>query len=225
MSRRSLYVTGTDTGVGKTVASVALVRALRAHGLRVAAMKPVASGCERTPAGWRNEDALTLHAASGIGTYAQVNPYALPEPTAPQLAARAVGVRVDAGVLRAAFDALAAHADVTVVEGAGGWLAPFDDGLEQADVARAFGADIVLVVGVKLGCLNHARLTARAIAVDGLRLRGWIANTVEPGFERFDDYLVLLGDALDAPRLGVLPHGASPALAPSDAARLAARLL
>jgi dethiobiotin synthetase len=203
---RSLFVTGTDTGVGKTVAATALVHRLRREGLRVAGMKPVASGCERTPDGLRNEDALALQAASEPRPdYADVNPYALEIPTAPQLAARAAGVRIDPAVLLAAHGRLAAHADVVVVEGAGGWLAPMDDGLDQGDFARAIQAPVVLVVGLRLGCLSHARLSARAIVDDGFALLGWIGNTVDPAFAERDAYVELLRDALPAPCLGVLP--------------------
>lgn len=211
---RNLFVTGTDTGVGKTVAATALVHRLRREGLRVAGMKPVASGCERTPDGLRNEDALALLAASEPQPdYADVNPYALEIPTAPQLAARAAGVRVDPGVLHAAHGRLAARADVVIVEGAGGWLAPMDDGLDQGDFARALDAPVVMVVGLRLGCLSHARLTARVILADRFKLAGWIGNTVDPAFAERDAYIELLRDALPAPCLGVLPFapGADPA--------------
>lgn len=217
---RSLFVTGTDTGVGKTVAATALVHRLRREGLRVAGMKPVASGCDHTPDGLRNEDALALQAASDPRPdYADVNPYALEIPTAPQLAARAAGVRVDPGVLHAAHGRLAARADVVIVEGAGGWLAPMDDGLDQGDFARALDAPVVLVVGLRLGCLSHARLSARAILADGFSLVGWIGSTIDPVFAERDAYLDLLRDALPAPCLGVLPFAPG-----TDPARMAQSL-
>ena len=186
---RNWFVTGTDTGVGKTVAATALVHRLRAAGLRTAGMKPVASGCERTPDGLRNEDALALQAASDPRPdYADVNPYALEIPTAPQLAARAMGVRVSLPTLLAAHARLAAQADAVVVEGAGGWLAPMDAGLDQSALARA-------------------------ILDDGFAFAGWIGSSVDPDFAEREDYLVMLRDALPAPCLGVLPHapGADPA--------------
>jgi dethiobiotin synthetase len=215
-----LFVTGTDTGVGKTLASAALVHRLRAAGLRAVGMKPVASGCERTEAGWRNDDALRLQAASDPQPeYALVNPYALPLPTAPQLAAAAAGMRVKLECLIEAYRALAAQANAVVVEGVGGWAAPLDDGLEQADLARALGLPVVLVVGVRLGCLSHARLTARAVAADGLPLVGWIASMIDPAFGDAEAYLDLLADALPAPCLGVLPYRVSP-----SAAEMAQRL-
>lgn len=203
-----IYVTGTDTGVGKTVASVAMLHALRAAGLRAVGMKPVASGCERGEHGWRNDDALALQAASDPSQdYDTHNPYALPEATAPQLAARRAGVQVSLDALRQAYARLAQAADVVVVEGAGGWLAPLADGLEQAQVAQALQLPVVLVVGVRLGCLSHARLSARAIEADRLRLLGWIGNAIEPDFADAGDYRRLLADALPAPCLGWLPHG------------------
>lgn len=218
---RAWFVTGTDTGVGKTFASVALLHALRAQGLRAVGMKPVASGCEATPAGWRNADALALIAASDPApAYADANPCALEAATAPQLAAREAGVAVALPALLAAYARLSATADAMVVEGAGGWLAPMADGLDQSALVRAIDADVVLVVGLRLGCLSHARLSARAIAADGCRLAGWIGNGVDRTFDRAEDYLGLLRDALPAPCIGVLAHTPE-----SDGAAGAARAL
>ena len=215
---RTWFVTGTDTGIGKTHASVALLHALRAQGLRAVGMKPVASGSARTPEGWRNEDALALIGASDpVPAYADANPYALPEPTAPTLAARDACVVIALPVLLAAAARLSATTEALVVEGAGGWAAPLGEGLEHATLARALGAEVVLVVGLRLGCLSHARLTARAIDAEGARLVGWIGNRIDPVFDRVDDYLALLRDALPAPCLGVLPH--TPALAGASASR------
>lgn len=215
MSARSVVVTGTDTGVGKTHASVALLHALRAQGHRAVGMKPVASGCDWIDGRWRNEDALALQAASDPRPgYADVNPFALPEPTAPVLAARAAGIAFDLVALHAAHARLAAQADVVLVEGAGGWAAPLAEGLEHADLARHLGGAVVLVVGLRLGCLSHARLTARAVTGDGCRLVGWVGNRIDPDFARAADYLDLLTAALGAPPLGVLPfagEGGAPA--------------
>lgn len=217
---RSLLVTGTDTGIGKTHASVALLHALRAQGRRAVGMKPIASGCERIDGRWRNEDALALQAASDPRpAYADVNPVALPEPTAPTLAAVAAGVTVDIAVVHAAHARLAARAEIVLVEGAGGWEAPLAEDLEHRDLARHLGGAVVLVVGMRLGCLSHARLTARAITADGCRLVGWIGNRIDPAFPRADDYVGLLTDALPAPCLGVLPFVAEGA-GTRDALRL-----
>lgn len=213
----SYFITGTDTGVGKTFTSVALLHALRAGGARAVGMKPVASGCEATADGLRNEDALALQAASDPRpAYALVNPYALPEPTAPQIAAERAGVRVTLPPMLDAFRALQALSDQVVVEGVGGWLAPLADDLEQADLVKALDLPVILVVGLKLGCLSHARLSARAIVADGCCLHGWIGSGVEALEPR---YIELVARALPVPCLGVLPH--SPG---ADPARLAAKL-
>lgn len=206
----SVYITGTDTGVGKTVASCVLLHALRARGLRMLGMKPVASGCETTPDGLRNEDALALAAAGSVEVpYDWINPWALPEPTAPEFAARAVGVTVTLPPIEQAFARLRAQADAVLVEGAGGWLSPVNAALMQADVARALRLDVVLVVGLRLGCINHALLSVRAIESDGLRLAGWIANAVDPALARTDDTLASLRARIAAPYLGCVPFGAA----------------
>jgi len=222
---RGVFITGTDTGIGKTMVSCALLHALRARGLRAVGMKPVASGCERTADGWRNDDALRLLAASDPqADYAWVNPYALPDPTAPELAARDVGIMIELEPLRVAFDALAASADAVVVEGVGGWASPLSDRLDQAKLARAFGLPVLLVVGLRLGCINHARLTAAAIRADGLTLLGWIGNAVDAQFHRSEETIAILDRVIAAPRLGVLPHDTDATLhstALADAARAA----
>lgn len=213
------YVTGTDTGAGKSFASAVLLHALRRGGATAVGMKPVASGCETTPAGLRNEDALALIAASDPRPdYAQVNPWALPEPTAPQIAAARAGVRVTLPPIETAFAQLRAMAEHVVVEGVGGWLAPLADDLEQADLVRALDLPVILVVGLRLGCLNHARLTARAIEADGCRLAGWIGSRIDPDFDALS-YRPLLDRALQKRCLGELPHAPG-----ADPARLAGHL-
>lgn len=208
---RGWLMTGTDTGVGKTVAACALLHALRTRGLRASGMKPVASGCTDDGGGLRNADALALQAASDPRpAYADVNPFALPEPTAPQIAARLAGVEIALPPVVAAFERIARAADCVVVEGVGGWLAPPGDGIEHADLARALRLPVVLVVGLRLGCLSHARLSARAIAHDGCELAGWIGTGVDPQFAHREAYLDLLRDALPAPCWGVLPHAPTP---------------
>jgi dethiobiotin synthetase len=204
---QGLYVTGTDTGVGKTVASCALLHALRAHGRSALGIKPVASGCERVAGEWRNADALALiEAGSQRFAYALHNPYALPAATAPQLAARDAAMTVTLAPILDAYRRIAAQANNVVVEGVGGWAAPLADGLDQADLVRALDLPVVLVVGLRLGCLSHARLSARAIEGDGCRLVGWIGSAIDPVLERSESYQQLLRDALPAPCLGVLPH-------------------
>ena len=204
----TLYVTGTDTGIGKTYVSRLLLASMAARGLRVIGMKPVASGCVETADGWRNEDADMLRAASSTAVaYADVNPYAFVEPIAPHLAAAATGTRIDIATIAAAHARLGARADVVVVEGVGGWAAPLGEHLDQADVVRTLGLDVVLVVGLRLGCINHARLTVAAIAADGCRLAGWIGNRIDPGMARADDNIATLRARIDAPLLGIVGHG------------------
>ena len=214
------YVTGTDTGIGKTHSSAALLHALRARGLRATGMKPVASGCERIDGAWKNADALALLDASDPRpAYADCNPFALPLPLAPELAARDAGVDVG---LRAILDAharLAASADAVVVEGVGGWAAPLSSSLMQADLVRALELPVVLVVGLRLGCLNHALLSARAIAADGCRLIGWIANAIDPGMEAVDDNVAMLAARLPAPCWGRLPFESAADADPRAAAQ------
>lgn len=203
----NFYVTGTDTGIGKTVASAALLHALRARGLRAVGMKPVASGCEFIDGAWRNEDALALQQGSDPRpAYADVNPYALPAATAPELAAREVGVELALAPITAAYQRLAAQADIVVVEGVGGWAAPLSAQLDQCDLVRALDLPVVMVVGLRLGCINHARLTAQAIVADGMRLIGWIGNDVDPSLPQADAYFELLSPRIDVPCLGRLPY-------------------
>ena len=210
----SVYVTGTDTGIGKTRASCALLHALRGHGLRAAGMKPVASGCERIDGEWRNADALALQAAGERGiAYADINPFALEHPLAPELAARDAGVEVSLLPILAAHARVADNADALIIEGVGGWAAPLSASLMQADLVRTLHLPVLLVVGLRLGCLNHALLSARAIAADGVHIAGWIASHVDPEMERVEDNIEMLRARMPAPCWGVLPHapGADPA--------------
>ena len=218
------YVTGTDTGIGKTLASTALLHALRHRGLRAVGMKPVASGCVDCGDGLRNDDALALLAASDPRPdYTDLNPYALPQPLAPEIAAREAGIEVGLERIVAAFRRLQASADALVVEGVGGWAAPLATTLDQADVVRALRLPVILVVGMRLGCLNHARLTARAILDDGCELAGWIANHVDPEMERQDENFELLTARMQVPCWGRLPYDATlDALALSERLRLGA---
>lgn len=205
------YITGTDTGVGKTAASTALLHALRLRGLRAVGIKPVASGCERIDGAWRNEDAIALQDASDPRPdYADVNPYALPAATAPELAARVAGIEIALPPIVEAYRRLAARADAVVVEGVGGWAAPLSAQLDQRDLVRALDLAVVMVVGLRLGCINHARLTAQAIAADGAELVGWIGNDVDPGLPQADAYFDLSRPRLAAPCLGRLPFSPQP---------------
>jgi dethiobiotin synthetase len=208
----AVFVTGTDTGIGKTYASVALLRAHRAHGRNAIGMKPVASGCRETPQGLRNDDAEALIGASALApAYALCNPFALPLAIAPHLAARDAGIEITMKPIVDAYRKLAAIADRVVVEGVGGWAVPMSDTLMQADLVRALEIPVVLVVGLRLGCINHALLSARAIVADGCMLVGWIANRIDPAMAFVDANLATLRERIDAPLLGVLPHSSAPA--------------
>lgn len=210
----ALFVAGTDTGIGKTHAACALIHALRARGLQACGMKPVASGCLETPEGRRNEDALALQAAGSRPlAYASINPVALREPLSPHLAARLEGITIRMPPLRAAFDQLLGAHQAVVVEGVGGWMVPLAPGLLASAIPQQWELPVVLVVGLRLGCLNHALLSARAIVADGCRLAGWVANRIDPAMAAVEDNLETLRAMLPAPCLGVLPHGLDPARA------------
>ena len=211
MLPNQFYVTGTDTGVGKSVASAALLHALRARGRRAIGMKPVASGCEWIDGGWRNEDARLLQAASEPRPdYDDVNPFALRAPVAPELALRDDGVELALAPILAAHARLASQGDAMVVEGVGGWAAPLSAELDQLDLVRALRLPVVLVVGLRLGCINHARLSVRAIQDDGVELLGWIGNVIDPAMARIDDNFGILRQRLPIPCWGRLPYAARP---------------
>lgn len=197
------YVTGTDTEVGKTVASTALLQAARLLGRRAVGYKPVASGSEMTDEGLRNSDALALQRNSALPLrYEEVNPYTFAEPTSPHIVSADEQRPIEAGVLSAGLRALEAQADWVLVEGAGGWFTPLSPTLTLADWVRDEQLPVILVVGVKLGCINHAVLTAQAVQQAGLRLAGWIANDVVPPGRRHAEYLSTLQRMLPAPLLG-----------------------
>lgn len=208
----TLFVTGTDTGVGKTLVSAALLHTLARQHARVVGMKPVAAGLIEHEGRLVSEDVLALRAASTLSVPPELdNPVALPEPLSPHLAARRAGVTVRVADLLAPARALAAQADALVVEGAGGWRVPLnDEGQTLADFARELGAPVVLVVGLRLGCINHALLSAEAIRADGLRLAGWVANRIDPAMACADENLDTLRVLLGAPLLGVVPWLAVP---------------
>jgi len=201
-----LFVTGTDTGCGKTRIAAGIISRLRSRELRVAGMKPVASGCERRDGDLRNADAEALIAAADLDLpYAAVNPFAFEPPIAPHLAAEEADRTIDLDAILEAYRTLRGASDLVVVEGVGGWAVPLGGELMLADLARALALPVVLVVGLRLGCLNHAQLAARAIQEDGLKLAGWIGNAVDPDFERPGANLAALRERLKpVPCLGVV---------------------
>lgn len=213
---RGVFVCGTDTGAGKTHIAAALVRSLRERGVRVAAMKPIAAGVEDGRD--VNADVAALAAADGLDVPARVrNPYAFAEPIAPHLAARDAGVTIDLRVVAAAWREMALIAEAIVVEGAGGARVPIAADTDMLDIARRLRLPVLLVVGMRLGCLNHACLTADAIAARGLTMAGWVANRIDPGMLRADDNVDALRRLLPAPLVADVPYGAAPAF---DAASL-----
>ena len=203
---RSYFVTGTDTGIGKTRVTTGLLKALAHSGRKTVGMKPIASGAERTPEGLRNADALAIQAAaSEKRAYALVNPYCFAPSVAPHIAALEAGVEISLDPIRAAYAELCRGADTVLVEGVGGWQVPLSPALELPDLARELGLPVILVVGMRLGCLNHALLTARALNADGLELAGWVANDIDPSFERPEANIATLEAELYAPLLTRLP--------------------
>ncbi len=203
------FVAGTDTEIGKTFVTCTLLHAARNRGLTAIGMKPIAAGAETVNGEFINEDAARLRAAGSFDPgLALLNPYCLTSPIAPHIAAAEEGVRIDAGRIRDAFAALTTRADVVFVEGVGGFRVPLDDDYDTADLARDMGLPVILVVGMKLGCINHALLTAEAIAARGLNLAGWVANRIDPAMLRFEQNLDALSQRLSAPLLGVVPFQA-----------------
>ncbi|AVT03688.1 dethiobiotin synthase [Paracidovorax avenae] len=207
------FVTGTDTGVGKTLASAGLLHALARHHARVVGMKAIAAGAEPIGPGGTlaNEDVLALRAASTVQVAPALdNPVLLPDPLSPHIAARRAGTRIDIAAIVQACGALAAQADAVVVEGAGGFHVPLSDTETGADLARALGLPVVLVVGLRLGCLSHAALTADAIRACGLPLAGWIASRIDPAMLAAEDNIAWLRQRLQAPLLADIPHQRQP---------------
>jgi len=204
----AFFVTGTDTEVGKTTIAAGLLHAARQAGLSTAAAKPVASGCERTDAGLRNSDALALLAECTLPMrYEAVNPFAFEPAIAPHLAAREAGIELSAARLAEPVrQVLALQADFSLVEGAGGWRVPLAGRENLSDLAILLGLPVILVVGVRLGCINHALLSAEAIERDGLQLAGWVANIVDPATSRLEENLATLAERLNAPCLGRVPR-------------------
>jgi dethiobiotin synthetase len=198
----SFFVTGTDTGVGKTLVACALLRAFARSGARVVGMKPVAAGAVSDDGVLTNEDVVALRQAGNVDVpQALANPYCFAPPVAPHIAAREAGVEMDIARLREAFAALSAGADCVIVEGAGGFMVPLGPNLDSTQLAQALALPIVLVVGMRLGCLNHALLTRDAIARAGLRLAGWVANHIDPDMLCADENVEALRERLDAPLL------------------------
>ncbi len=213
LSKPAYFITGTDTAVGKTYVATALIRESVRAGRRVGAMKPVAAGARAAPGSHgqgpqalRNDDALALAEASNVAVpYSTTNPYCFEEAVSPHIAAKSAGIMIDPEVISREFAKLAADSDCVIVEGAGGWLAPIGGDRTMADIATALGLPVILVIGLRLGCLNHALLTARAIRSSGLDLVHWVGNAIDPSFERAGENVATLAAALGKP-LALVPH-------------------
>jgi len=205
---QGFFITGTDTGVGKTFVSCALLHAFAAQGYRVAGMKPVAAGCRNQEGSLLSEDVEQLQAASNLQLPAAlVNPYAFEPPIAPHIAAAEAGVEVSIPVIVDHFKQLQQKADIVIVEGVGGFCVPLNTTEDTSDLAAALGLPVILVVGLQLGCINHALLTAQAIRHKGMRLAGWVANHVHhDGMAASEENIATLQQRLGAPLIGLLPH-------------------
>ena len=200
------FVTGTDTGVGKTRTSCALLHAFAATGKTVAGMKPVAAGCQNGAC----PDVELLAAASSVSVGREyINPYALVPPIAPHIAADRAGIEIDLEVIRQAYLELRKRADIVIVEGAGGFLVPLNDHEDMAAMVQALDLPVLLVVGMRLGCINHALLTAHAVRAAKLSLAGWVANRIDPEMAAFEENVLTLQRRLDCPLLGILPYDQS----------------
>lgn len=203
---QGLFITGTDTGCGKTEITLGLMHALQQRGESVLGMKPVASGAEKTGEGLRNEDALRIQAqCSHQLAYERVNPFAYSPPIAPHLAAEASGRAIELDSIRAAYRQLSQKADRLIVEGVGGWLVPLSAETTVADLALRLELPVILVVGLRLGCINHALLTQAAMQQSGVRTLGWVGNQVEAGMDSLEGNIASLRERLTAPCLGVVP--------------------
>lgn len=205
------FITGTDTDSGKTVITLGLMQLLQTDGSRVVGMKPVAAGAEQTAEGWRNSDALQIQAQStGHVDYETLNPYLFEPAIAPHLAAEQVGVSIEFAPIIKSFNRLEGLADQVLVEGAGGWRVPLVGDKSIADLAVALKLPVILVVGLKLGCINHALLSAESIRAAGIELAGWVANQVDPVMQVRDENIETLKSALGCPCMGVVPYLQSP---------------
>ncbi len=204
---QSYFITGTDTEIGKTVVSAMLIRYFIERGDKVIGMKPVASGAKPVTNQLQNDDAMQLINASNVSAdYDLVNPYCFEPPIAPHIAAQQQGTEISVATIQQSYQQLANKSDRVIVEGVGGWQVPLNDSQTVADLAVTLSLPVILVVGMRLGCLNHACLTVESILAKGCNLTGWIANSIDPDMSCFDQNLATLQQKIDAPMLAVLPH-------------------
>lgn len=223
--KQGFFVTGTDTGVGKTLVSAALVYHFAQQGFKSAGMKPIAAGCQVADGVLRSDDVAQLQQASNVDLPREiVNPYAFEPPLAPHIAAEMGGTRIELGLIHAAFKKASEAADILVVEGVGGFRVPLNDKEDTADLASLLGLPVILVVGMRLGCLNHALLTAEAVAARGLRLAGWVANGIEPDMAAQQENLQALQQRINAPCLAVVSFQEKPNFRAAESMLIAAEM-
>lgn len=204
---RGIFITGTDTGIGKTVASCLLMDALIKQGNNVIGMKPIASGAEKVNGALKNDDAIKLIEHANVDLpYQWVNPYCFEPPVAPHIAARQSNQQIDLTVIEQAYDNLAKQADWVIVEGVGGWSVPVNEKETVADIPSRLNLPVILVVGIKLGCINHALLTAEAIRMSNNNLIGWIANQIDIEMRAYNENLITLNERLGCPLMACVPH-------------------
>ena len=195
--KQAFFITGTDTGVGKTYVACKLIRDYVAQGYKTIGMKPVAAGSDLVNGQWVNDDVLRLEEASNVKAPRElINPYSFKEAVAPHIAAEKVGIEIKIDVIKQAFQALSKLADIVIVEGAGGFLVPLNDQQSMADLPTALDIPVILVVGMKLGCINHSLLTVEAIKARGLKLHGWVANQIEPEMAFYDENITTIAEKI-----------------------------
>jgi len=203
----SIFITGTDTDIGKTTAALLLMQAFKQQGYSVAAMKPIACGCENTDAGLRNDDALALMAQASVSiAYDIVNPYVFEEPIAPHIATQQADVKIDIERIKDCYQHIKSQVDIVIVEGAGGWMVPINAKQTMADIVAQCQWDVILVVAIRLGCLNHALLTAASIKEHECQLKGWVANCRDTNMLYQTDNVTSLRERLNAPLIAELPE-------------------
>ena len=206
MHSQGFFITGTDTGIGKTWATIALMQSCKAEGMKVAGMKPIASGCEEINGQYKNEDALMIQSCcSDSYPYELINPYAFREPIAPHIAAEKVSADVELKKIADIYTFLAEQNDIVIVEGVGGWRVPLSDILTTRDIVNTLDIPVILVVGLRLGCINHALLTNQVIHSDNIQLAGWIANSVDRDYLETEKTMQTLMQHISAPLLGKMP--------------------
>jgi dethiobiotin synthetase len=204
---KAYFITGTDTGVGKTLVTCALMQLARQRGDKVGAMKPIAAGADQTPAGWMNDDVVLLRQNLSVEiSHDDLNPYCFLDAIAPHIAAAKQNITIDVNKIYASLEKIRAVSDWVFVEGAGGFKVPLNDELDMADLAVALKLPVIVVVGMRLGCLNHALLTQDAIHSRGLSLAGWVANTLDPNMPVLAENIAALRQRIHAPLLGIVPH-------------------